>query len=68
MSYVVVARCVAQDEHKDKSRPSCGSSYPQCRCEPGHRDFVTQKSVERPSEFLLQIGAPPKSSEGCAAS
>ena len=53
MSYVVVARCVAQDEHKDEIEAVLREFVPQCRREPGHHDFVAQKSVERPNEFLL---------------
>ena len=53
MSYVVVARCVAQDEHKDEIEAVLREFVPQCRRQPGHRDFVDNKSVQRPNEFLL---------------
>ena len=47
MSYVVVARCVAQDEHKDEIEAVLREFVPQCRREPGHRDFVAQKTLRR---------------------
>jgi quinol monooxygenase YgiN len=53
MSYVVVARCVAQDEHKDEIEAVLREFVPQCRRQPGHHDFVAHKSVQRPNEFLL---------------
>jgi quinol monooxygenase YgiN len=53
MSYVVDARWVTQDEHKDEIEAILWEFVPQCRREPGYRDFVAHKSVERPNEFLL---------------
>ena len=53
MSYVVVARWVAQDEHKDEIEAILREFVSQCRREPGYRDFAAHKSVERPNEFLL---------------
>ena len=49
MSYVVVARCVAQDEHKDEIEAVLREFVPQCRREPGHRDFVAQKTRAGPA-------------------
>ena len=53
MSYVVVARWVAQDEHKDEIEAILREFVSQCRREPGYRDFAAHNSVERPNEFLL---------------
>jgi len=48
----MVARRVAQDEHKDEIEAILREFVPQRR-EPSYRDFVTHKSVARPNEFLL---------------
>jgi hypothetical protein len=39
MSYVVVARRVAQDEHKDEIEAILRQFVPQCRREPCYRAF-----------------------------
>ena len=41
MSYVVVARWVAQDEHKDEIEAILREFVSQCRREPGYRDFAS---------------------------
>jgi quinol monooxygenase YgiN len=48
MSYAVVARLVAQDEHGDEIEAFLREFVPQCRPEPGYRDFVGHESVDRP--------------------
>jgi quinol monooxygenase YgiN len=46
-------RAASQDEHKDEIEAVLREFVPQCRRQPGHRDFVAHKSVQRPNEFLL---------------
>ena len=43
MSYVCVARCVAQDEHKDEIEAVLRKFVPQCRRQPGHHSCRPNK-------------------------
>jgi len=52
MSYAVVARWVARGAQR-RNRGHPVGVVSQCRRDPRSRDFVAQKSVERPNEFLL---------------
>src|SRR5262249_10129565 len=47
----MVARRVAQDEHKDEIEAILREFVPQRR-EPSYRDFVTHNSVAGPNDFL----------------
>lgn len=53
MSYVVVARWVAREEHRNEIEKILREFVPRCRAEPGCRSFVAHQSIERPNEFLL---------------